>query len=126
MGIAARSRLNAALRRNAPWRFALLGVVAAATLARRPELLAEPRFWAEEGVLYFASAFNLPWREALLGVHQGYFSFFANTAALIAAATVEIEWAPLVTTLFGLFAQLTPFAMILWGSERPMAIALAT
>ncbi|HET8706541.1 MAG TPA: hypothetical protein VFM46_09595, partial [Pseudomonadales bacterium] len=68
---------------------------------RRPELFSHPRFWAEEGSVYFANAWHFVWYEVLFEPHLGYLSFFNNLAALI-ATTVPLKHAPLVTTIAAL------------------------
>lgn len=83
--------------------------------ARAPILFHHPRFWAEEAVVYFRTAWELPWSAALVTPHNGYLSLFNNIAAALAANLVPLEWAPLVTTLAALVVQLAPILIILFG-----------
>jgi hypothetical protein len=80
---------------------------------RAPALWSHPRFWAEEGAIYFADAFNLPWYDSLFAPHFGYYSLFANGTALVAARLAPLEHAPLVTLIAALAVQALPVALIL-------------
>src|SRR5262245_43927724 len=50
----------------------LLAVVA--MWARQPAFFSEPRFWAEEGRIFFARAWTAPWWQALTAAPILYFS----------------------------------------------------
>ena len=52
--------------------------------ARAPILLHHPRFWAEEAVVYFRSAWERPWPVALVTPHNGYISLFGSHCVLTA------------------------------------------
>lgn len=94
----------------------VLLIAGVATIAlRAPWLLARPRFWAEEATVYFRQAFELPWLEALVRPHLGYFSLFNNLTAVAAAHCVPLAHAPLVTTLSALVVQAVPVVLIAWG-----------
>lgn len=66
---------------------------------RVPELFIMPRFWAEEGTLYFSYAFKNAWWKTILYYppNIGYYSLRHNISALL-ATLAPLEWAPLVTT----------------------------
>jgi len=83
----------------------LLACAALLILLRDPALFTQPRFWAEEAVIYFRTAWLQPTWVAMVEPHQGYFSLFANLAGVIATG-VPIEHAPAVTTLLAAMAQL--------------------
>jgi hypothetical protein len=51
--------------------FLFLGVLV--MFFRAPSFFFEPRFWGEEGIIYFSNAFNNPWYKALFTPHLGYF-----------------------------------------------------
>lgn len=100
-------------RRPAGAAFVMFGLVACALAmgAREPRLLAEPRFWAEEGAVYLAAA----WREgsaALLLPQQGYLHLPANLGAFL-ASRVAPELAPAVTTGVAFLLQLLPALVLL-------------
>jgi len=92
----------------------ILLVLAAGLLiiGRAPFLFTEPRFWAEEGTIYFARAYSQPWYEALVQTYAGYYSLVSNVAGIMAARCVPLERAPLVTTLIALLTQLLPHVLI--------------
>ena len=62
----------------------LLAGAAAALVLRVPEVVLEPRFWAEEARVYFVYALNNPAGSALLAPHQGYYSLVPNLATWLA------------------------------------------
>lgn len=102
------------------WKLAAFAAVLAATFLRAPSILLEPRFWAEEGTLYFRNAFNHSFWEGLFFVPKrtaGYFALSANLPTTLAAWAVPLKYAPAVTTYFSLMVQLIPFAIILWGKS---------
>jgi len=81
---------------------------------RFPDLVLHPRFWAEEGAVFFANARRLPAVSFLFTPHIGYALLLTKAAALMATA-VPLEWGPAVTTLLALLVQLIPFAIVLAG-----------
>src|SRR5512133_505488 len=129
-----------AVDRPAPrrWRIARrfvvpLGIAGclAVAVARCPQLLASPRFWAEEGRDYFAYAFAHGPLAGLLASHLGYYALVTNASAAL-ASVVPLEHAPLVTTAIALLVQLAVSALVLtsvsslWcGGAATLAIALA-
>lgn len=101
-------------------RWLLLLAAALAMVLRAPVYLVEPSFWAEEGTLYFAVAWDHPLREALGYRPAGYLLLWANLATTAAAWLVRtgllpLLHAPQVTALCALLAQLAPVAVIVWS-----------
>lgn len=90
-------------------------VYALLVVLRAPILMTRPRFWAEEGAIYFLAASTEPWYVALFAPHLGYYSFFPNFATLI-ATLVPLQHAPSVTLIFSLLAHLIP-AMVVMTSR---------
>jgi hypothetical protein len=87
---------------------------------RAPVYLTQPNFWAEEGMLYFAVAWERPLGEALTFRVAGYLLLWANlattlAAGLVRAGLVPLTHAPQVTALCALVAQLIPVAVIAWS-----------
>lgn len=109
---------------------ALLAVLALMAL-RAPELLLQPRFWAEEGSVYFMYAGQHSVWEGLTFIFPtvGYFLLSLNLPCVLAAKLVPLEHAPAVTTGFALIVQLIPFVFVIWGRaalwSSPRAKALA-
>lgn len=85
---------------------------------RMPYLITQPRFWAEEGGVFFGYAYAHPWYETLVFVpsYLGYLCFYYNIVVL-AATFVPLAYAPLVTTLACLLVQLVSLAIILWSKS---------
>lgn len=90
----------------------LMLVAAAMILARNPSVLAHARFWAEDGAVWYAQAYNLGWLHALLVPDGGYLNLFPRLAASM-ALLVPLVYAPLIMNLFGFGAQLTPVLLLL-------------
>jgi hypothetical protein len=96
--------------------FLFLGVLV--MFFRAPSFFFEPRFWGEEGIIYFSNAFNNPWYKALFTPHLGYFSLFNNIASMLAANIVQLKYAPLITTLLAFVVQVIPLAIVLWSQTE--------
>lgn len=75
---------------------------------RIPNLFIKPRFWAEEGSVYYQYAILNNWLDGLTSAHFGYYYLYANLATVLAAKLVSIEQSPFITTLFsaGVFVWL--------------------
>lgn len=110
--------------------FILLLTAAGFILLRVPATICQPRFWAEEGSIYFAGAWNNGFIEGLTGTYGlGYYAAWANLAATASAYLLPLEWAPAGTMFASLMAQLIPIGIICFsGSEfwrKPSAKILA-
>jgi hypothetical protein len=112
-------------RRSAPaFNVAVFGLAALAIVGRDISFFMEPRFWAEEGSVYFQAALDRPALEALLAPHQGYFDIVANVAGLLATVP-SLEAAPLVTTVIAFLVQLALVAAILLSNAPFLKSSLA-
>lgn len=80
---------------------------------RRPELLTEPRFWAEEGSDYFRYAFNHSWLRNLFHPQFGYNTLY-NSIATSLAASLPLENAPYATTYLAFFVQVAVSSLVIW------------
>lgn len=91
-------------------------------LLRRPELLSAPRFWAEEGQVYFAHAFNTSFVANLFSQFYGYYTLIPNLATGL-AVLAPLHLAPYITTIIALLVQLQVCSLALlsrsafWGSQ---------
>lgn len=54
------------------------------TIAKAPSLFWAPRFWAEEGIIYYLQARTAGWSGALFAMPLGYLSLPANLAGVLA------------------------------------------
>lgn len=87
-------------------------------LLRHPTLLSIPRFWAEEGSVFYSKATCTPWYVMLTQPFSGgYFALYNSLIALIAVNFVSIKNAPLFTTLSAFLVQCIPIIIVLWGSS---------
>ena len=83
---------------------------------RCPAFLVEPRFWAEEGKYYFATAYNTGFWHGMFAQHFGYFSFVPNAATAI-ATLFPLELAPLFTTYTAGVFQLLACSLVIFGKS---------
>lgn len=81
--------------------------------ARLPALILEPRFWAEEGVNYFAYAYGHSWLDNLFTPQYGYNTLY-NSIATSLATMAPLEYAPAVTTYLALMVQLSVSLAAIW------------
>ena len=84
---------------------------------RSPPLWTQPRFWEEEGYVYFSEAWNSGSTAVLLKIYAGYIDLSANIPAAL-AAQASLELAPLITTLCALVLQSIPIALIAFSSAE--------
>lgn len=92
----------------------MTGALLFVMIARQPELLYLPRFFAEEGMKYFAYAFNNSLADNLLTAHYGYYTLY-NSIATSIATLFSLENAPLATTYIALGVQMLTVGMVIWG-----------
>lgn len=95
----------------------LLGLI----IIRARELLISPRFWAEEGTLYFKGIYESSWLEGLFFIPQHvaeYINFSSNIPLVIAVNLFPLHYAASITTYFSLFIALIPFFIVLYGSSH--------
>lgn len=85
---------------------------------KNPNILINPRMWAEEAVVYYQAAMTHTFFSALFMEHIGYFSFVANTATVLAATLVDIEYAAHITTLISLLVQCIPVVIVVCLSHQ--------
>jgi hypothetical protein len=94
-----------------------IGIIAL-IISRSPDLFWYPRFWAEEGTLYFKSIYENSWFEGLFFIPRytaEYIALPVNIPLTIAAHFAPLEYATAISTYFSLFIMLIPFMIVLWG-----------
>ena len=96
-------------------RIAVFLLFASAILLRQPTFLISPRFWCEEGAIYFKQAFEHGTLDSLLFCYGGYYCWVENASAWLASRVAPLTAAPLVTTLIAFGVQLVPPGIILWS-----------
>lgn len=85
-------------------------------LSRNEQLLTDPRFWAEEGSIYFTHAYTHTLTEQLSFMAAGYYNLINVLGTALAHRLVPLEYAPLITTIIALLIQVLPAVYIIWAS----------
>jgi len=118
----------AALR---PWQHCAIFLAACALwVTRRPDALLHPQFWAEDGHVWFANAYNLGGWTTLFRAQGGYFQTLPRLAAAL-AVLAPLALAPLVLNLIAIAIEVLPVSILLstrssaWGSLRYRAAMAA-
>jgi len=115
---------------------ALVAAALALTVWRAPQYLIAPSFWAEDGTLYFAGAWNGGALHGLVQRPAGYLILWANVGTTLAAwlvstGAMSMTAAPRVTAVVALVAQLVPIALVaaaaspIWGGAIRRTVAVA-
>ncbi len=119
--IEAKEMQNSGLR---PWHHCVIFLLACGLLvSRRPDAVTHAQFWAEDGHVWFADAYNFGGLAALIRTQDGYFQLLPRLAAAL-AALVPIRLAPLVLNLIAIIIEALPANLLLsfrssvWGSFR--------
>jgi hypothetical protein len=90
----------------------LLAICVFAVISRRPDAFLNPQFFAEDGSIWFADAYNYGWWHALAITHTGYFQTLPRLTAAV-ALTVPLSAAPMVMNAVGLILQIAPILFLL-------------
>ncbi len=111
-----------------PWQQGLLFLLACAVIvSRRPDAIFHAQFWAEDGHVWFADAYNFGGWIALFRTQDGYFQVLPRLAASL-ALLAPLRLAPLVLDLVAIAVQALPVNLLLslrssaWGSLRYRAL----
>ncbi len=114
------------------WQHGAAFLLASALLVtRRPDAIFHPQFWAEDGHVWFADAYNLGWWAALFQAHTGYFQTLPRLGAAL-ALLVPLTLAPLVLNVIAITIQALPVNLLLssrsaqWGSLHFRALLAST
>jgi hypothetical protein len=101
--------------RPTPKLVALAVLCFAAAVSRRPDILFNPQFWAEDGLIFYQQAHELGFAATLLTPHAGYLHTLPRLVAGL-SLLVPLAMAPLLFNLVGLAAQSLP--AIFLASDR--------
>jgi hypothetical protein len=88
-----------------------IAVFLALSVAKAPTVLLEPRFWAEEGDVYYATMRALPAWDALTFVAKGNLQLLINLVVYV-STKVPILYAPAVTTYAAYLVELLVAVLI--------------
>jgi hypothetical protein len=122
--------LREILRRNGlpmGWLVVSFVLASLAIAARRPSLFTHAQFYAEDGLYWYADAYNLGWLHALTIPYMGYLVTAQRVGAGL-SLLVPFQWAPLVMALVGLFFQALPVPILLSSRLRrwaPLSVRVA-
>lgn len=111
-----------------PWQHGAIFVFACAVVAsHRPDAIFHAQFWAEDGRVWYADAYNLGWWHALFHAAAGYYQTLLRLGASL-ALLMPLSRAPLVLNLIAIAVQALPANLVLssrssaWGSLRYRAL----
>ena len=100
----------------AGWHGWLVVMVAAvfvgALCSRQSDSLRHPQFWAEDGTVWYAQAYNLGWFRALAHPESGYFQTLPRLVAAI-SLMFPVANAPLVLNIFALATEAAPAVFLI-------------
>jgi hypothetical protein len=110
------------------WRGVAIYLLAfAVVITRRPDAVFHAQFYAEDGSIWFADAYNYGWWRVLFSPYEGYLHIVPRAAAAI-ALLVPLSRAALVENLIAIAIQVLPVSLLLssrsapWGSLRFRAL----
>jgi hypothetical protein len=112
------------------WQIVLFAVSALMVIARRPDAVLRAQFWAEDGQVWYAQAYNLGWLHALTLPFGGYLNTLPRLVAALSLA-VPFHSAPLLMNCIGIVFQVLPCFVLLssrcseWGTLRVRALYAA-
>src|SRR5271170_3385884 len=122
---------NDLVRKIRPWQYVVIFICACGiVIARRPDAIFNAQFFAEDGVNWFADAYNRGWWTALFIPNVGYYQTFARLAASF-ALLVPFSTAPLVLNSIAIAVQAIPVNLMLctrsseWGNLQTRAVLAA-
>ncbi len=115
-----------------PWQHGAAFLLACAVIiSRRPDAIFHAQFWAEDGRIFFADAYNLGGWPALFRTYAGYFHVVPRLGALL-ALLAPLAAAPLVLNIIAILVQAAPVNLLLsarssaWGSLGFRALMATT
>lgn len=114
-----------------PWQQCAVFLLACAiVVTRRPDAIFHAQFWAEDGRIFFADAYNFGWLPALFRTYDGYFHAVPRLAASL-ALLAPLPLAPLVMNVIAVAVEALPVNLLLsvrssaWGSLGIRALLAA-
>lgn len=73
-------------------------------IARRPDLISNPQFYAEDGTVWYSQAYNLGWLKSIILPQNGYYQSISKIAAAI-SLNFSLASAPLVMNAMSLIIR---------------------
>lgn len=81
-------------------------------VARRPDSLTNPQFWAEDGVLWYGQAYNLGWLNSFFIPITGYYQTLSRIGGSI-AQFFPLSHAPFIFNIIAIFILFTPILILI-------------
>jgi hypothetical protein len=81
------------------------------TFARAPSVIVHPQLWAEDGAVFFQSAYNHGWHAPLLEAQAGYLQSFSRIIADLGLLT-PLTWVPALFAGTALAVQVLPAVFV--------------
>jgi hypothetical protein len=94
------------------WLAGALIAAVAGIISRRPDAVFHAQFFAEDGTVWFADAYNHGWWRVLFEPYQGYISILPRLAGSV-ALLFPVVYAPLVENLIAIAIQALPVLILL-------------
>ena len=104
------------------WQFVAFGLVLIALFCRSPRLLTHAQFYAEDGTIWFAQAYNDGWLHSLTLPQAGYLNNMPRLAAGL-ALLVPLSGRRWLWSIAGLFAQALPVPILLSARSPQLGFA---
>ena len=92
-------------------------MTSALLVLRRPDAIFHPQLWAEDGVVWFADAYNHGALKALLFARDGYLQLFPRLVAAV-SLWVPLLRVPIVFNLCALAVEAVPPLFLVSGRMR--------
>jgi hypothetical protein len=105
---------------SAGWQTVIFAAVLIALFSKCPSLLTHAQFYAEDGMIWFAQAYNLGWLHSLFLPQVGYLNIAPRLGSGL-ALLFPLKWAPLVMTIVGMLVQVLPVPILLSSRCRNWA-----
>ena len=86
-------------------------------ILRRPDSVIHAQFVAEDGAVWYASAYNYGWWRVLLSPYAGYLNLLPRIGAAI-ALQFSFRYGPLVENLLAIAIEAIPVMLLLSGRLR--------
>jgi hypothetical protein len=81
------------------------------TFARAPSVIVHPLPWAEDGAVFFQSAYNHGWHAPLLEAQAGYLQSFSRVVADV-GLLIPLTWVPALFAGVALVVQVLPAVLV--------------
>ncbi len=106
-------------------RYIIFIIAVAIVVHRRPDVVTNPQFWAEDGTAWYSMAYHTAPFQTLFVPHAGYFYIVPRLAAEF-ARLFPVEFGPLIFNLVAIAIKLLPMAIVLSSrvdrSLKPIAL----